>query len=156
MHDGNCPCMDSVEKITMEFTNLLFAVLIAALFSMGISVFISDAKVYYPALNNSNSTIGSLNDSFAELNTNISMATNQSVATNPDDTGFGAAFGYLFGAFNSVTTLVGVIPHAFSNTITVISGSMGIALFSPIIPLIYTAIAATVLIGILYYLMKVK
>ena len=141
----------------MEWTNLVFAGLLFMVMLSGMSIFFVDVQTNYPETANTqiNGTMANLTESVTEFNTVISSSTVQASTYTSSDNPLTAALGYLFGSFTALGTLL-QIPSIFLNFIAVIN-----AFGAPFIPIfvvnsIIVAVNMVVLIGVLYYLLKVK
>lgn len=143
----------------MEFTNLAFGLLLGFILLSSYLVFFSDLAVRYTPVANASPILTNLsfqvNASAARLEsiTNVSITQATEPTRNLDLTA--AVFGYITGAINAVGTLV-EIPALFLNFTYAFSSTLGF--FIP--PFVGLAVSAAVyfivIIGLLFYLMKVK
>lgn len=143
----------------MELTNLLFAFLIGFVITQGFMVFFVGVAVSYPTMTASSGYLSNLSSQmnvtaqYMDVQT-INQATNQSL--NTQNLNVAAIFGYVTGAINALST-VAKAPYIFLQMINGVNASIGF----PLIPdFVLTAVVVAVylitLIGILFYLLKVK
>lgn len=144
----------------MEFTNLMFAVLLLMIFTTGIFTFFLGVQENYPSAASANPRFMELaetvNQSYIIMNANVTSAITNARQFQNSDNSFAAAFGYIFGALQAVGQLVVGMPIFFLQ-VTEKVADIG----SPFIPswlpnIVITGISVVVIIGLLYYLLKVK
>jgi hypothetical protein len=142
----------------MELTNLMFAVLIAFVFVSGTFVFYADMQSHYPNLANADPGLANLSASMNQTSSMLDTMTNQTLtqSVNTQNLNIGAIFGYVTGAINALTTLL-MAPNIFLNTINAFGGTVGFPLIPGfVLQAVSAAIYIVALIGILFYLLKVR
>jgi hypothetical protein len=140
----------------MEFTNLIFGVLIGAVIISGLALFYTNVNANYPSAPQLNSNItAEFNTEANHLNATIGTATGQASEFGTSDNALALAFGYLLGAFNAILSLVST-PQMFLGMIGGVGQMMGI--FFPVFLMQYlvTAVATITVLGLLFYWLKVR
>lgn len=146
----------------MEWTNLfIFGTLLAVVFFSGMAIVLADVTNNYPVfaanspqLQNLTQSVN-LTSSVVSLNTGLINSTGAAQQFTTSDSPLAVAFGYLLGAFQSVVNMVITLPQIFLNIITVLGTTMGIFFPSFLSAPIIVAALAVMLLGVLYYWLKV-
>jgi hypothetical protein len=142
----------------MEFTNILFTVLIGFVFVTGMFIFYADMQTHYPNLAAADPGLSNLSAQMNQTSILLDSMTNQTLtqSVNTQNLNLGAIFGYVTGAINALTTLL-LAPNLFLNMINAFGGALGFPLIpSFVLQAIGAAVYIVALIGILFYLLKVK
>lgn len=149
----------------MEATNYIFMVLTAMLLVGLMGVFVGGFSTAYPtqAYNSSNLQIyQNFSNQVASMQETVGGSTNATYSISAQDTSIFAGFGYLWSAFNGAVKLFSIIPDWINNTIYVLTSMLGLPTFTGggltdfIRIIIGIIISTTVLLGMLYYWLKVK
>lgn len=137
----------------MEFTNLLLATIIIGLVLTGTGVFIGELQTNYSNVQNAN--LPNFTTVNTQLNNNLTKSLNQSLTYRPGDQTFALAFGYLFGGFNALQTLAST-PGILIGIMGQFSSYLGIYYPAWLDVYVQLTLSAFIIIGILYYLFKVR
>lgn len=140
----------------MQFTSLAFAAILAILFISGGYYFWSGMVISYPELSVAEPYIGNTTAIANQLNTTIGTAQTDAQTNVSENDAIGALMGYFRGAYNAFVTLL-MLPITFLSMIAILAGSLG--MFNPgsfLMQPISMAVGMITVIGILYYLTKVK
>lgn len=144
----------------MDLTNLAFASLIAALLITGAGLYFTDIQSHYPNAAAHDPELvnmtANLTQSVYDLNESVGNATGTASTFTSSDNALAIAFGYMLGAFLAVIALIGGIPSVFNSTFNILGRTMGVFLPDALLMFVSVAVALVAVIGILYYLTKVK
>jgi hypothetical protein len=140
----------------MDFTKLGFAAILACLFISGGYIFWAGMSANYSGLNEAQVYMGNTTNITKALNVTLFNAQVKAQQTPGTDDPLGVLMGYFGGAFDTINVMVS-LPTTFLTMIGVVFESMGA--FSPsvfIMPFVSLAVGMITVIGLLYYLTKVK
>lgn len=140
----------------MDFTKLGFAVLLGCLFITGGYVFWAGMSDGYSELDGAQIYVGNTTELINSTKSTIFAAQQDAQETPGTDDPLGVLLGYFKGAFNAMNTLLS-LPNMFITMIGIVFVSMG--MFSPadfIYPFVIAAIGMITVIGMMFYLTKVK
>lgn len=149
----------------MELTNIIFGIILISLMMIGMSTFVLDVNTNYKDTLkiSSNGSVSQFYVATAALNEEINKtnatilnpAVSQVVTTNTQDSGIGAALGYLLGAISSLQILL-TLPAVALAVINALATFAGIYFPAWLIGLVTLSVVTIMLIGLLYFLMKVR
>jgi hypothetical protein len=142
----------------MEYTNFMFVVALVFLFMSGAFMYWGDMSTRYSYTPTFTSAFNQslINESFSSMYelTNSSY-TQAGTSTGASDTFWGAAMGYVSGALSALKTMI-AIPNIMMKMTSAVQQGLGIFLPSYFTGVLIFGIWAVALIGVLYYLLKVK
>ena len=143
----------------MEWTNLIFAGALLFLMFSGMAIFFNDVQSNYPMAAQAdpqlNYTVSQMNTSMTQMNTEMNQSMVQASTFTTSDNPLTAAFGYLLGAFSAVKTLL-VMPAIFMNFISLLGAFAPALVPNFVLSTLIIALTGITLVGLLYYLLKVK
>jgi len=139
----------------MDFTNMIFVVLLVFVVLSGAAVFMGDVAQRYPQFQTTGQNFSYVNDTLSSMNVVVNQSSTDAMNFQQNQDLFSAFAGYLTTAYSALTTMFtipGILMNVFSNM------AANTAPWIPvyIISAINVAIMGMFLIGILYFLLKVK
>jgi hypothetical protein len=139
----------------MQMTELGFAALLMFLFISGVALFSGGMASNYSGFSKIVPETANFNSTYFNLSAALNTSQVQAQDTSTSQSGIDLLLGYFGGAFKAINTLSSLV-SIFPDMLGLILLNFGVFLPSFVIGIISTAIILIIVIGVLFYLTKVR
>jgi hypothetical protein len=138
----------------MEATNLVFAIIIIAILSTGYGVLVVEVAKPYPVVGSQLQFVSGMNNSLNEISGNTTAMFDMAKKTSTDNL-LGMALGLLGTGFQAVV-MIAYTPTVLMSTVGSMLLSSGGIIPAWFLSGLLVAVSFSVVLGLLFYIFKVK